>query len=59
MDNPPDFVHPFYLLDNSRLRQILIRLNLKMERQYLSLARIIPQLTRLRLMTRLECEYGN
>ena len=49
MDNPPDFVHPFYLLDNSRLRQILIRLNLKMERQYLSQARI----TRLRLMIRL------
>ena len=53
MDNPPDFVHPFYLLDNSRLRQILIRLTLKMERQYLSQARIIQQITRLRLMIRL------
>ena len=54
MDNPPDFVYPFlYLLDNSRLRQILIRLNLKMERQYLSQARIIQQITRLRLMIRL------
>ena len=50
MDNPPDFVLPFYLLDNSRLRQILIRLNLKMELQYLSQARIIQQITRLRLM---------